>query len=264
MPVFIAHGQPKSGSTFLFQASVELRNLIDGSNFYAELRNAIGDAAAFQAQVNRAMVERLLQKAGRKTLVIKTHGLLPDDVRELIENGRVRAFTSFRDPRDACRSMLDAGASDRAKGNDRWFASRTRVDELVRPISKQLQDLHTWIACPKVLCMPYYIIANDQDFAVRTLCRHLGYGALGSVMAGVMEAMKTLVPEFHKGEADRFLSDFSPEEIAFLNNVMARQIELYYLTAARKMAELGHRLLHEQLVAKRQAELAGLGLSEAE
>jgi hypothetical protein len=264
MPVFISHGQPKSGSTFLFQASIELRNVVDGGNFYTELKNALGDAtAAFQDRIDRALIERLLETAGSKTLTIKTHGALADDVRAMIEDGRVRAFTSFRDPRDACRSMLDAGIADRAKGNTRWFASKTRVDELVRPIKKHLQDLHTWIACPKVLCMPYYIIANNQDFAVRTLCHHLGHGALGSLIAGVMGAMKTLVPEFHKGESDRFLSDFSPEEIAFLNRAMAPQIETYYETAARKMVELGHRMLHDNLVARREARLAGLGLSEA-
>jgi hypothetical protein len=262
MPVVIAHGQPKSGSTFLFGAAVELRNMVDGDTIYQALKLALGeDANAFENEIDAALVKHLLARAGHKTLVIKTHGTLSGDVRALVEAGRVRAFTSFRDPRDACRSMLDAGVSDRAKGNQRFFASKSRVDELVRPIARQFAALQSWLDCPQVLAMPYYIIANDQDFAVRLLAMHLGFGALASVVAAKMQARKTSVPEFHKGISDRFLKDFSLEEIGYLNKVMAAQVATYEADAQRIMAKLGHRMLYARLVAMREARLRELGLS---
>jgi hypothetical protein len=261
MPVIIAHGQPKSGSTFLFATATELRSLIDGDNYYAAMKAALGsDAQAFQARLDAAYVRDVLARAGKKTLVLKTHGPLTDDLRAMVAAGEVPAFTSFRDPRDACKSMLDAGESDRARGSDRWFASKTRAEELVRPIANQVRDLQSWLDCPQVLALPYYIIANNQDFAVRRLCRHLGHGALGSLMAGIMQAKKTTVPEFHKGISDRFLTDFPAEEIVFLNRTMAPQIAAYRRVAAERMAALGHRMLHDRLVAMRQARLAEMGI----
>ncbi len=263
MPVIIAHGQPKSGSTFLFAAATELRTLIDGDNYYAAMKRALGDSAqAFQAKLDAQYVREVLQKAGRKTLVLKTHGPLTEGLRLMIESGDVGAFSSFRDPRDACKSMLDAGAADRAKGSDRWFATKTRSDELVRPIANQIRDLQSWLDCPRVLALPYYIIANNQDFAVRTLCRHLGLGAYGSLLAGIMQAKKATIPEFHKGVSDRFLTDFPAEEIVMLNKAMAPQIAGYRNAAAERMSALGHRMLHDRLVAMRRAKLAEMGIPE--
>lgn len=263
MPVIIAHGQPKSGSTFLFAAATELCDLINGENIYVTLESCMGAGAPiFHSKLDAQLVEDMLIKARDKTLVIKTHDFLPDDVRHMIEDKRVRAFTSFRDPRDACRSMLDAGISDRAKGNNRWFASRSKVEELTRPISAHLRQVQTWIDCADVLALPYYIISNNQDYAVRLLSKHLGFGALGSIVAAKMEAEKKEIPEFHKGFSDRFLTDFSTEEIDFLNKAMAEQIATYSFNAKEKMAKLGHRMLHDRLVAMRQAALEARGVSE--
>lgn len=263
MPVVLAHGQPKSGSTFLFAASTELRDLVDGDNYYAAMKDCLGpDAQAFHAKPDAEYVREVLAKARQKTLVIKTHGPLSDDVRGMVERGEVRAFTSFRDPRDACKSMLDAGEADRARGSDRWFASRTKADQLIRPITNHIRDLQSWLDCPQVLALPYYIIANNQDFAVRTLCRHLGLGAYGSLLAGIMQAKKATIPEFHKGVSDRFLTDFPAEEIVMLNTAMAPQIAGYRKAAAERMSALGHRMLHDRLVAMRRAKLAEMGIPE--
>ena len=263
MPVIIAHGQPKSGSTFLFAAATELRGLLDGDNYYAAMKQALGDDVnAFQVRLDEPFVRDVLHKAGGKTLVLKTHGGLTDGVRAMLERGEVRGFTSFRDPRDVCKSMLDAGTADRARGSDRWFASKTQAEELVRPISNHIRDLQSWLDCRRVLAIPYYIVANCQDFAVLRLCHHLGWAACGSLLAGIMQAKKTSVPEFHKGVSDRFLSDFSTEEIQFLNKSMAPQIVAYRAVAAGRTAALGHRMLHDRLVAMRQARLAQMGLYE--
>ncbi|NAZ38125.1 hypothetical protein [Rubellimicrobium sp. CFH 75288] len=262
MPLIIAHGQPKSGSTFLFQAAVALRDRVDGTELYAVLRRLLGqNASVFYDHIPLERVQTILEAAGPETLIIKTHGPLPDDVRPLLEQGLVKAFTSFRDPRDACRSMLDAGASDRAKGSTRWFASKTRVEDLTGPIAHQYRSLQTWLDCPQVLAIPYYITANHQDAAVRLLCRHLGYGALGRLIAAQMQERRSSVPEFYKGISDRFLSDFSAEEIAFLNGALAPQIAAYERHAAERMARLGHRMLHTHLVALRNAHLDRLSLA---
>lgn len=265
MPLILAHGQPKSGSTFLFAVATTLRSRVDHDSYYEAMKSALGaDSDAFRARLDGDTVRGVLAKAGRKTLVLKTHGPLTDDVRQMIERGEVRAFTSFRDPRDACKSMLDAGASDRARGVDRWFATKTRADELVRPIAKQISDLGTWLDCPKVFVVPYYITANNQDFAVRSLCRHLGFGALASLVAGIMQADKSSVPEFNRGISDRFLADLSVEDIGMLNTVMAKEIVFYRQLAAERMAALGHRMLHDRLVRMRQTRLAEMGLTDPE
>ena len=257
MPVIIAHGQPKSGSTFLFETAKELREIRDGDDHKLALRECLGPRFhPFQPRIDRPLLEDILAKAGDRTLVIKTHGALDGEVRSMIESGRIRAFTSFRDPRDACLSMLDAGVLDRAKGRTRWFATKTMMQELIEPILYHLKDLEGWIACPPVLAIPYYLIAHHQDHAVRLLCAHLGQGALGSVVAARMQARKSTVVEFNKGVTDRFLTGFSTEEIGYLNTRMAPQIQRYERLLARKMIQYGHRLLYCHLIAIRNRELA--------
>lgn len=262
MPVIIAHGQPKSGSTFLYETAIALRSTIDRDEFYTAHAQCMGDVPVFHDHVSADLVRAFLEGAGQKTLIIKTHFRLQPDVRELIESGHVRAFSSFRDPRDTCRSMLDAGISDRAKGDMRYFANFSAVNDWVQPIFQQYRNVQTWTDCEKVLAMPYYITANNQDFAVRMLCTHLGYGAYGRILAAVMQEKKQSLPEFNKGISDRFLTDFSTEEIKFLNGAIGKQIVIYQKLAKEKMAKLGHRMLHDRLVAMRRAALEARGVSE--
>lgn len=263
MPVIIAHGQPKSGSTFLFATAYRLTEFLNRQEFYGFFEKRLGkDADVFANKVDRPMIERMIDAAGGYTLLVKTHDKLSDEVRELIDGRRVMAFTSFRDPRDSCRSMLDAGIEDRQQGRDRWFATRSKAEELIRPIISHIKAVDSWLDCPQVLALPYYIIANNQDFAVRTLCRHLGLGAYGSLLAGIMQAKKATIPEFHKGVSDRFLTDFPAEEIVMLNKAMAPQIAGYRKVAAERMSALGHRMLHDRLVAMRRAKLAEMGIPE--
>jgi len=259
MPVIIAHGQPKSGSTFLFQTVLESLSIIEGDLFYRIWAKKMGEGTpVFFGKVDLESVREVQARAGSNILVMKTHSVLPDEVRELIERGEIRAFTSFRDPRDACRSMLDAGISDRAKGVSRWFATKTKAEELIRPIGNQVRDMITWLDCPAVLAVPYYITANNQDFAVVRLCEHLGFRGLGRVMAGIMQANKTAVPEFHKGVSDRFLTDFNWSDIQQLNAAMSAEIRLYEEILGPKMKELHHHMLCQQLVRMREERLAAM------
>lgn len=216
----------------------------------------------FHVEVTVGLVRDFLDGAGSKTLIIKTHSELHPEVRKLIDAGQVHAFTSFRDPRDTCRAMLDAGISDRAKGDMRYFAKFHAVEDWIKPLARQMNFLQTWTQCNKVLSIPYYLTANKQDFVVQRLCAHLGHGETGGTLAAEMQSKKETIPEFNKGISDRFLTDFSNREIAFLNTALQKQISIYQKLAKANMAKLGHRMLHDHLVAIRKGALESRGLTE--
>lgn len=264
MPVIIAHGQPKSGSTFLFRTVCEAISQVEGQEFYSLWASLMGQGVnVYFETVTPEDLGRLTERAGERTVVIKTHAALSDDVREMVERGDVRAFTSFRDPRDACRSMLDAGISDREKGSTRWFATKTKSSELVRPIAYQCRMLQSWMNCPKVLALPYYLIANDQDYTVRRLCDHLGFSGIGHLVSTHMDETKASVPEYHKGISDRFLEDFNWPEIEFLNKALAPEIAQYEKHLLPRMEEFGHQSLCAQLIHMRDERLRQLESEQA-
>ncbi len=258
MPIIIAHGQPKSGSTFLWSASLALSSIVNGQEYYAFVHERLGDEiAGFQANISASVIETVASRIDPADyVVLKTHGPFTEEMQDMVENEKVIAFTSFRDPRDTAVSTLDAGASDRKKGSTRWFTKFTDVHQLVTPIIRQFSNIVPWVECPKVFSVPYYMTAARQSTTVELLARHLGYGVLGHRLARQMDSEKTAVPEWNKGIADRFIEALEPDEIEFLNEKFAEVLPRYNEMLRQRMAALGHRMLYEYLVASREERMS--------
>ncbi len=257
MPIVVAHGQPKSGSTFLWATALELSSIANGQEYYSFKDSRLGkDFSGFHANVTADLVESVARQIDPGDyIVLKTHGPFTEEMKDLVESRAVVAFTSFRDPRDTALSTLDAGQSDREKGSSRWFTKFTEVRQLVAPIVRQFNNIVPWVANEQVLSVPYYLIAARQNRVVEVLARHLGYGTLGHRLTQQMDQQKTAVPEWNKGIADRFADELSSEEIRFLNQKFAEILPQYDALLRGKMAELGHRMLCELLVASRERRL---------
>ena len=76
MPIVIAHGQPKSGSTFLYMAGTILTEMTNNVEYYSFAESVAGpDFKTFQNEVSADYLENLAQRVpANKTLIFKTHG----------------------------------------------------------------------------------------------------------------------------------------------------------------------------------------------
>ena len=255
--IVIAHGQPKSGSTFLYMTAQAIAEHVNGEGFHPFMYRVLGsNFNAFQNEVPASLIVHVDKAVGpERMFIIKTHGKLTEDVAELIAAGQVKAFTSFRDPRDTALSTLNVGESDRAKGVDRWFSTITEMKQLVRPIKSQTVTTFAWARHPDVLAIPYYLTALSQAASVGLIARHLGVRSLQGVLGAEMEAKRRSLPEFNKGVLDRFVEDLSVKDIRFCSDVWADIIAEYESLLKTTMTRLGYRLAYRYYAGLRDARL---------
>jgi hypothetical protein len=262
MSLVVAHGVPKSGSTFLYQVAKDITEAINGfSHYEAKNRFFPGmEVPDFVAQPEDAFVDSLLERLPPgAAFVFKTHGRITPKMASRLRSGRVKAMMSFRDPRDTAISMLDAGVKDREKGRDRSFAALHEVEQAIGPTRHGWRIARDWIDCPNLLLIPYYLTATNQRWVVDRLCDYLG-AAWGRyrINAKYAHGKDAKITEFHKGVADRFLDDLTPSQIERLGEKLAREIDEVDALTARWMGEYGFRLLHRHLKDERDRKLASL------
>ena len=259
MTVYIAQGQPKSGSTFVFMAALAMAEQINQCEYYTFKSRIFGDRVdefpdfydtIFEEQLDAAM--ELVPED--KVFLMKTHMGYDEAtprMLDLIRSGKVKFFTTFRDPRDAAVAILDVAAKEREAGEDRWFWKYHEVAQLKNPIHYQSEMAYLWSQLEGGLSIPYYMIACAQDTCVQRLAEYMGVGWAGSLFAAQMEARKRSLPEFNKGRVDRFIDDLSPSEIRVGNEIWAQRLRFYDSEVRRVMAENGLRMLAETLLSRR-------------
>jgi hypothetical protein len=262
MPLIIAHGLPKSGSTFLYQVAKEAVAAGNGLEHYAAKEKFFPGMEVPDYVPNPTddvIAPILATLPPNASYVLKTHGKITPSLKAQLAAGKIKAFLSFRDPRDALVSMLDAGARDRAENPDRFFAKLKKVDDAIRPVEHDWLRIRDWARCPQVLKIPYYLIAAEQDFVVDRLCRFLGAQSAAATIAARYAADKAgKITEFNQGVADRFLSQLSRADLLKLSDKLKGTIREVDALTARCMAESGFRLLYQNLHQRRQARLLAL------
>ncbi|WP_420393070.1 hypothetical protein [Acuticoccus sp.] len=262
MPIVFAHGQPKSGSTFLFQVARRAASLQDRLG-ERELRQALSDALGepwrdFQQTVDRALIDRLRARIPpRLTVVIKTHGDLDPALMPLLARQQVRAFTSVRDPRDTALSMVDTGQRDAAHGKPRPYFKAMRTVTQPETLNAQrwaVRRLGPIVGNPFVLTIPHEAIAAAQPRVVRLLLRHLGLERQArEVNAHFASDPHGRIMEYHRGEPLRFRRELTADEVATLDRELAAEIAVVDAITRRAMARLSLTNAHLALRAPRPA-----------
>ncbi len=237
---------------------MELASLANGQEYYRFKRERLGDDIEdYSANVTVKLVETVSSRIDPTDyVVLKTHGLLTPELEEMIDNGVILAFSSFRDPRDSILSTLDAGATAREKGLTCWFTGYTEIEQLINPMISQFNITVPWAMNSNVLCIPYYLTVLCQSPVVEILAAHLNYGWVGRFLAETMDGRKASAPEWNKGIADRYIEQLTADQIAFLNEKFAGILPTYDGLLRMRMGALRHSMLCENLLAERDARLA--------
>ncbi len=262
MPLIIAHGLPKSGSTFLYQVTKEIAAQINGFSHYKgkEVFFPGMNVPDFVQDPTDEFVDSLLARLPPgAAFVVKTHGRITPLLASRIGSGKIKVVMSFRDPRDTVISMLDAGASDRSKGNKRFFTKLYDVDDAIGPAKSGWKTVRGWFDCPNLLLIPYYLIAARQSWVVDRLCEYLGAAqSRHRINADFSRDKHSRITEYHKGVADRFLDDLTPSQVQMLGRKLSVEIAEADALAEQRMAELGFRMLYHHMRQERDSRLAAI------
>lgn len=259
MTLIIAHGVARSGSTFLYQVARDVAEAINGLHhnkakalFFPEVD--VPDYVFQPPDELIGLLVRLLPPAA--AFVMKTHGRITPLIASGIRSGSIKAIVSFRDPRDAVISMLDAGIRDREIGSNRGFSSLYKAEDALQPVRSGWQAARDWAYFPGVLPVPYILTAIKQDFVIGLVCDYLSAAhCCHNIQERYAQDKRTRIGEFHKGVADRFLEDLTPEEIVKVSESLEREIAESDALVARWMQTYGFRLLHQVLYERRKTRL---------
>ena len=229
--IILAHGMPKSGSTFLYQVIRDLAEIHNGASSY-EIRerylstSPINHEDFYTTIDDETLIDAMKHIPDDVLYVIKSHGMLSNYCLSQLGEKKLYVFYSYRDPRDVALSMLDAGRQERDHGIERYFYQFSTAASLLDPIRLAFTCVEPLMKNPDAFDYPYFIIAEAQDWVIRNIAEKLGLGARADCVTRkyVRAGNTDTIVEFNKGIYDRFLSELDAETISALTEALGHEI----------------------------------------
>lgn len=224
----LCYGIQKSGSTLAF----EMVAAALGSAGFAQdfLRNARGRSVRNSvSQIARDGIEALVADIGpARRIAFKTHAGFPPALSPWLDalaaEGKLRVIASYRDPRDVCLSLLDAGAKSRAAGV-KDFAGIATLDDAAGYVERRIAVFERWAALKHTLALDYETAAFAPHAALEAIERTLGIASdREAVLRHAFEDARTLK---NKARPSRHLDELSTENHARLTARFAGFIARY-------------------------------------
>jgi hypothetical protein len=253
--LIISYGIPKSGSTLTF----ELLNGMLASIGHKQTRLADGIVSAghginFLEKVNPTVVEGLLGALPRGGHVcVKTHARIDRTTFRLLEDlhtqRKVQVVASYRDPRDICLSLMDAGARARAKGT-KAFSECTDLASVVPKVERQLGVFRTWAAITGALRLGYDLVAFSPDKAIDAIEAVLGIASDRAVAK--RHAFEDAFTQKNKGVRSRWQRELSAEQ----QEELATVFDKFIRRVCRRNDDTWFTLYREKFLAQTPAQHA--------
>jgi hypothetical protein len=135
----------------------------------------------------------------------------------------------------------------------------TSVKDTLQPVKHGFAVARDWMTCERVLQVPYYLIAAEQNFTIRLLVRYLGLEFFSRALTAHFSIHREQrITEFNKGIADRFVDDLPPDDTLRLTQDFAAEIADTDRLSAQWMSRYGYRMLYNHLAGLREKRLAAL------
>ncbi|SHO62319.1 Glycosyltransferase involved in cell wall bisynthesis [Pseudoxanthobacter soli DSM 19599] len=261
--IIIAHGMPKSGSTFLYQVLGDLSYIHNNADA-REIREKYLSKPAdhyqdFYLTIDDEVLKEVVERIPADVFyVIKTHGMISDYAKEQAARGNIKIFYSYRDPRDVALSMLDAGRAERAQNLDRFFHQFREAKDVCDSIKLAFTCVEPLMNAPRLHDIPYFAIANNQTWVIEHVSDLLGMKPAAATLVEKYkpESNTDRIVEFNKGVYDRFLDELEPRDIKYLSEVLDHEIKLVDDASLTFAAREGFSGPYAELVAKRDRALA--------
>lgn len=175
----LCYGIQKSGSTLAFEL---VRGVLESAGFEQvfiqneRFKDGAPIPAAARNYIERVTQEKIVELTDtigpNRKIAVKTHGgfhakMFPW-LEEIQARGALQVICSWRDPRDICLSLLDAGAASR--GSDASaFSKLETLDDAVAYVDDRLARYRRWAALRGTLRLDYETVAFAPDKAIAAI-----------------------------------------------------------------------------------------------
>ena len=211
----ISYGITKSGSTLAFE--LVKRALINSGHPQDRLSDEVvapGHKINFIESVSPERIQKLDREIGDdRIIVVKAHTGLNREtftyLDPLCAEGRLKVQAIFRDPRDVCLSMIDAGRNARANGLSA-FAEIRDMSDAIESVERQLSNLRRWGAVSNALLISYDAAAFDTDTAITSIENYLGISCDHKTVLN--EVMNEAFTQKNKAVRSRHLQELSDSD----------------------------------------------------
>jgi len=146
--LILCYGITKSGSTLTFEL---VKGMLESAGHAQErLPDGVvnpGHRVNYVQPLDRKRLKELLSAVGDRWIAVKTHAGFQDKLfpylEKLRQKRRIQIIASYRDPRDICLSLIDAGAVSRAKGVKEF----SEVTDIATAVPRVLEQIVKFRKC---------------------------------------------------------------------------------------------------------------------
>ncbi len=211
--IYICYGITKSASTFLYQLTEELFSAA-GYTVCRIRRPKRGDRENYYDQITAPLIDKIERRAKGRAVVLKTHGRLDPAVARYIEDGRVKACATYRDPREIAMSMADNGARSRELGI-LPFSEIVKPEDALPSIDLQIAYLAEWLAVPGVETFSYNEVCFSTCNALRRIRDQIGV-TVDDDISTIPFRNRMLIGQFNVGKPLRYRDMDEATQAVFL------------------------------------------------
>jgi hypothetical protein len=211
--LILCYGITKSGSTLAFELVKGM--LASAGHVQERLPNGVVEPTPrinfISGIITRERLRALIDTIGRDRIIaVKTHTEFDTaDFRWIEEaqlEGALQVIASYRDPRDICLSLCDAGERSRAR-NIKAFSKIDSLARAIKGVQRQFVRFRKWAALQGTLRLDYACVAFNPDEAMERIARKLGiaYDAAAARKHAFEDAItqkNKAIPRRHEAELD--------------------------------------------------------------
>jgi len=234
----ISIGMPRAGSGWHYNLIHELV-LASGGKDARQIRKQF-HLQSFLTEVNcnistlnpMRLLPVLMPSLLGNTYAVKTHAGPTGTALELIRRGRVIPTYIYRDPRAALLSAYEYGQRGLDRGRPNAFSHLISLDKAVDYMRLYVSIWEEWIASEGVLVVRYEDLVGNFDLETERLIGFLGAVAGGKGMRPILEkyrpergAANQKGTHFSRGQAERFRSVFTAEQLSTYTQVFSSALE---------------------------------------
>lgn len=236
--IILAAGMPRAGSGWHYNLVHDLVLAAGGQDARVIRRRFL--LRPFLTEVNcnigtlspRRLAPVLVPSMLGNTFAIKTHSGPSPMALRLIHSQRMRVTYIYRDPRAALLSAFEYGQRTRVAGRTNAFTRLETMDQTIDFMKVYLRIWKQWMAIKEIHSLRYEDLLTNYDAEAERLARFLKADPDSAEAKDAIEfyrsekgAPGSKGQHFQVGEAERFRTALTPEELNAANQAFAPYLD---------------------------------------
>ncbi len=153
--------------------------------------------------------------------------ILTKDLQNGISRGHIKIIGSIRDPRDIILSALDHSNRTISDGSNDFFSTIKTLEQTLPHIRFGFKKAELWQQTNSVLWIPFDSLFTYEREVLFAIQDHVGLQSIDLTTRVKNVKANNSIHQFNKGKKIRWTTEFSEEELVYLNAELKTEIEFY-------------------------------------